>query len=118
MRSHEVAQSLFCIKRHDDSETWHRCKEHFSCTEFILLLTTEKHWIAEKRLQRFTSEKVVRDIAQSRDKCLGGGPTEASRQRAVLSLPDGDTSVFATFFGLSGPKKCTTQEAFVAWLAC
>ncbi len=62
--------------------------------------------------------KVVRDMAQSREKCLGGGPTVASRQRAVISLPDGDTSVFVTFFGLSGPKKCTTQEAFVAWLAC
>ncbi len=83
-----------------------------------MLLTTKKHWIAEKKAAKVHFRKVVRDIAQSREKCLGGGPIEASRQRAVLSLPDGDTSVFAAFFGLSGPKKCTTQEAFVAWLAC
>ena len=83
-----VAQSLFCF------------------------LQRKKHWIAEKKAAKVHFRKVVRDIAQSREKCLGGGPIEASRQRAVLSLPDGDTSVFVTFFGLSGPKKCTTQEAF------
>ena len=86
--------------------------KNISVAQSLFCFLQRKTWIAEKRLQRFTSEKVVRDIAQSREKCLGGGPIEASRQRAVLSLPDGDTSVFVTFFSLSGPKKCTTQEAF------
>ena len=89
-----VAQSLFCFLQ----------RKTLDC--------------GEKGCKGSLQKKVVRDIAQSREKCLGGGPIEASRQRAVLSLPDGDTSVFVTFFGLSGPKKCTTQEAFVAWLAC